>query len=91
LIISLFLQKLYTYYWNPIRASQKLSAAVPKLCAVPKLGDLTVFICCLNWNNMKAFWSLMAFINQPKDIRGWLFVIIRNWSESVFQIRIRVL
>jgi hypothetical protein len=44
MIISLFLQKLYTYYWNPIRASQKLSAAVPKLCAVPKLGDLTVSI-----------------------------------------------
>ncbi len=44
LIISLFLQKLYTYKWNPNRASQKLSAAVTKLCAVTKLGDLTVSI-----------------------------------------------
>jgi hypothetical protein len=41
-ITSMFLQKLHTYNWNPNRASQKFSAGMTKLCAVTKLGDLTV-------------------------------------------------
>jgi hypothetical protein len=42
LITIMFLQKLHTFKRNPNRAEQKLSAAVTKLCAVTKLGDLTV-------------------------------------------------
>ncbi len=38
----MFLQKVHIFKRNPLRASQKLSAAVTKLCAVTKLGDLKV-------------------------------------------------